>query len=659
LENGFYERLKKNQFLKKRFNHFKRIESVVIWVVTVLIIIYAIPAFAQQEKDTIPEKNNRAVGLDEIIIEGNRIQVPFSQITRDIQVITRQQIEELPVKSLNEILSYVSGIEIKQRGPFGTQADISIDGGTFEQAILLINGVKMIDAQTAHNMMNIPVSLSAIDHIEILRGAAARVYGINALAGAINIVTRRESHSFISADFKAGSSLKQKQEGDGAGIYGGGGIELTGNRGSKNQNHLLSIAQNNYNGERYNSASKKTNLFYNGNYAFGHRNSLQAMIGNVNTRFGANGFYAAPGDINSEEIVSTSLFSLSSKHQWNHFTISPRVSVRHGKDDYRYYKDNLSKARSLHTTNALMLELNSSIQTETGTFGFGWESRLERINSSNIGAHKRDNHGAFAELKSSLNKKMTGTIGLYSNYNTDFGWQFYPGLDVAWFTSDYLKVSASVGSAERIPSFTDLYLNQLPGNIGNESLRPENAWNYEVNIQYNKDNLNFQTGYFFRNITAFIDWVRQDESHPYSPLNMGGNKTQGIYGRFRKEFDLNKHQRLSYQISYNYLYPRVRSISGFQSKYVLESLKHQFIAGLNFSNKKFSAQIENRLLKRILANAYDVTDIRVNYQLQKFLYYVDVTNLFNARYREAGAVPMPTRWFSVGVKYKWRKTGKN
>src|SRR5690606_22812233 len=104
-----------------------------------------------------------------------------------------------------------------------------------------------------HNMMNVPVPLSAIDHIEVLRGAAARIYGINALTGAINIVTRKDKHSSISADAQLGSSFKSKDEDDGTGIYAGGSAEFTGIYGSDNQSQLIALSHNNYNGQRYNS----------------------------------------------------------------------------------------------------------------------------------------------------------------------------------------------------------------------------------------------------------------------------------------------------------------------------------------------------------------------------------------------------------------------
>src|SRR5699024_8866634 len=154
--------------------------------------------FAQQ-----PDQDSNK--LEEVIIQGNRLEIAYNESSRDIQIITHEEISKLPVRSVNELLAYVGGVDIRQRAPFGGQADISIDGGTFEQTLVLLNGIKLIDDQTAHIMMNIPVPVDAIERIEILRGAAARVYGINALTGAINIVTKKESKSFLSAKLYSGS----------------------------------------------------------------------------------------------------------------------------------------------------------------------------------------------------------------------------------------------------------------------------------------------------------------------------------------------------------------------------------------------------------------------------------------------------------------------
>ncbi|WP_187477998.1 TonB-dependent receptor plug domain-containing protein [Amniculibacterium sp. G2-70] len=601
------------------------------------------------------QNTDKETQVEEIVVQGNRLDTPFSQSSRDIQLISREQIAKMPAKSINELLSFVGGVDVRQRGPFGTQADISIDGGSFEQTLVLVNGIKLIDSQTAHNMMNLPIAMDAIDHIEILRGAAARVYGINALTGAINIVTKKDKKSFVSADLFAGSSFKSKEEGDGDGTYAGGGVQVTGNYGTETQNHLFSVNKTSSNGQRYNSAQEGHKFFYNGNYDFNANHSISALAGYTKNQFGANGFYAAPGDKNSEEIVKTSLFSISSKHQFGNLILSPRISDRYNEDDYRYFKDKLDVARSRHYTNALMLELNGSLATSIGKFGMGWESRIEEINSTNIGDRKRNNHGAFAEFKTNLSEKLIANAGLYVNYNTDYGWKVYPGMDVAYLINSNWKFSASVGTGQRIPSFTDLYLNQKPGNVGNPDLQPENAWQYEANIRYVKNNFNFQAGYFQRDITDFIDWVRPNTSVPYSPINFGKNRVQGMYARIQQQFHLGESQSIGYKLSYNYLNPELISNGSVISKYTLESLKHQLIAGLQYKYKNFSAQVENRWLKRELNDAYTITDLRLNYQWKSFTVYSDVTNIFDTKYRESGAVPMPTRWFSLGFKYVWTK----
>ncbi|WP_039054509.1 TonB-dependent receptor [Sphingobacterium sp. T2] len=112
--------------------------------------------------------------IAEVVISENRLQIPFSKRSRDIQIINNEDIKRLPVKSINEVLAYANGMDIRQRGPFGTQADISIDGGSFEQALILINGVKISDPQTGHHTMNIPIAMDAVERIEILRGPMAR-----------------------------------------------------------------------------------------------------------------------------------------------------------------------------------------------------------------------------------------------------------------------------------------------------------------------------------------------------------------------------------------------------------------------------------------------------------------------------------------------------
>ncbi|MBA5791970.1 TonB-dependent receptor [Flavobacterium sp. xlx-214] len=591
--------------------------------------------------------------MDEIIINENRLQIPFQQSTRNTQVITKEDIKKLPVSSLNEILAYVSGVDIRQRGPFGSQADISIDGGSFEQTMVLWNGVKMSDAQTAHHSMNLPIPLEAIERIEVLKGPAARVYGINALTGAVNIVTKASIDNFIQIHAYAGSSFKDKEAGDGSGMYAGGGVQATAGVNTGKTSHLLSIGKEDYNGQRYNTASDNLKAMYQGNFNVNDANAIQWMGGYINNEFGANGYYAAPHDKESYELVETLLLSVGSTHRiTDKLTIKPRISNRYNEDDYRFYRNDLSKARSLHYSNAFMFELNGSYTTDFGDFGVGYEMRLEDINSSNLGAHDRKNHGWFAEYKNTFYDKLVVNVGAYWNYNTDYGFQWYPGADVAyWFHTDW-KLQASVGSSQRIPSFTDLYLNQRPGNIGNPNLKPEAAWQYELGVHYNKNNKRLVVSAFQRNISDFIDWTRVSADVPYQPQNLGNHNIKGFNVRYNQDIQVAANQTLAYTLSYQYLSPKKEDVSGVLSKYSIESLKHQAIVGLHYKYNNFGVQFQNRYVKRELNKGYFVSDLKLMYQFNKIETYLQGTNLFNSTYKEVAAVPMPSRWIQLGATYK-------
>ena len=591
--------------------------------------------------------------LDELIIKENRLQVPFQQSTRNIQIVTKDDIKKLPATSLNEVLSYVNGVDIRQRGPFGSQADISIDGGSFEQTMILWNGVKMGDAQTAHHTMNLPIPLEAIERVEVLKGPAARIYGINALTGAVNIVTKAKIEDFVSVNLYGGSSFKNKDEGDGSGIYAGGGLQTVVNLHNQNTQHLFGITHDNYNGQRYNSAFKNTKFLYQGNLDIDTNHSVNLLAGYIDNEFGANGYYAAPHDKESYEFVKTLVVSLGSKHNiGKSFTIQPRISNRYNEDDYRFYRYDITKARSLHYSNALSVEINSVYTTTLGDFGIGYELRAETINSSNLGAHDRENHGWFAEYRRNFINKLFLNAGAYWNYNSAYGFKWYPGVDIAYQIKDYFKVQANLGTSQRIPSFTDLYVNQKPGNIGNENLQPEKAFQYELGFQYNKNGLRVNGSFFQRDVSDFIDWIRNETSNPYQPHNIGNQIMNGISLKAQNVFEVAPNHLIKPNISYQHLSPVAQENTEILSKYVLESLKHQVIFGLNYEHNNFDIQLQNRYLKRELKEGYLVTDIKLSKAVNRFTIYTQASNIFGTSYSEIGAIPLPSRWFQLGINYR-------
>lgn len=615
------------------------------------VVILHLPAFSATDSLTVE--------LKEVLIEENRLAATYARQNRNIRLIDQAQIKSLPASSINELLGHIAGVDLRQRGPFGLQADISLDGGSFEQTLILVDGVKMLDAQTAHHGLNLPVPLDAIERIEVIRGPVARIYGINSLTGAINFVTKKKQQPALSIRTFGGSSFQVDTSSSKNNLFYNNGIQAS-IALSPNQagHHFLSIGRASGNGHRYNTAFQQYQLFYKSSIQLSGQSSLNFMGGYLSNDFGANGFYAAPGDKESQEIVKTGFGSMDYQIRFSPaFTLSPRLSYRQTKDDYRYFRHDLSRARSRHSGYSLTPEINATWHTGAGDLGLGVEWRRESIESSNIGDHQRNNLGAYAEFRTDDFEFLSLNAGTYLNYNSDYGWQLFPGIDLGLHLTENFKLTAHTGTGQRIPSFTDLYLNQRPGNIGNPLVRPEVAWHLETGAKYSDKRLFAQGYYFFRNIDNFIDWVYPaGGSPPYQPQNFDHNRVHGLSAAVDYWWsapDQSAKWRTSLQ--YTFLRPSYSTGTGaagqYQSKYSTEILRQQLTAQLHFSYGQFSVTATSRFQERLSYKSYVVADLRIAQRFHNFGVYLDLQNLLDISYIEAAAVPMPGRWVSLGLDF--------
>lgn len=599
-------------------------------------------------------QNDTTKNLNEVMVRENRLKLPFSKQNRNIWIIDNQQIKNLPSRSISELLSYVTGVDVRQRGPGGVQADISIDGGTFDQTLVLINGIKVSDPQTGHNMMNLPVSVDDIDHIEVLRGSASRIYGTNALTGAINIVTKTVTRTGVSANVFTGSSLKKDEvSGD---TYANYGIRATGTLALKESSHLFSAGQEAGNGYRYNTAFNNQKFFYEGKVNVGKTDQLEITGGYIHNKFGANGYYSAPGDKEAEETVKTAIAAVAYKTQLTSFwSLMPRLSYRNNVDDYLYIKQTPDKFHNHHVTQVLSAELNNSFQTGIGEFGLGIEARKEKINSTNLGKRNRDNAGIYGEYKFDLVKNLLINAGSYVNYNSDYGWQAFPGIDAGYNFYGNWKVFVNVGTGQRLPTFTDLYYKG-PTNIGNDQLQPEKSRYAEGGIKYNSTHFVLNASLFKRRITNFIDWVKDKTTDPWQPKNFSELNTMG----YTLSADYNTgalensaFNSLRFGLAYTYLNPKVKTTlpEANISRYAVESLKNQLTATVNAEFLKVMAlTVTARYCERISYKDYTVMDARLSYKLKRSSIYADASNIFDVNFIQAGAVPMPGVWATLGYK---------
>lgn len=631
-----------------------------MWKHTALIVpffLFTITLKAQTDSVVKAHAGNSQT-LDEIIIQSARLQIPFSKQNRNITIIDKETIKALPVHSVGALLQYVAGIDVRQRGPRGVQADISIDGGTFDETLLLLNGVKVTDPQTGHNMMNLPVSIAAIERIEILKGAAARIYGVNALNGAINIITREPDKTGIDLEVQSGSSF-QKDTSSGK-LFAGYGIDVSAAIAGNKIDQFVSASQAQSSGYRYNTAFNNQKIFYRNAIDAGGDNKVNIMAGYVNNDFGANSFYAAPADVESKEHVQTAIAAISSVIAFNNiWSFRPRISYRYNKDDYVFKRQNPSYYRNIHQTNVWDLELNNSIKSNIGEFGFGLEVRNESINSNSLGKRSRMNYGLFGEYSLNKIENLLVNAGIYINYNSDFGWEVLPGIDAGYDVTQKIRLFMNAGTGQRLPTFTDLYYKG-PSNIGNPDLKPEHSFHSEIGLKYHHQSMNASLSYFHKNISSFIDWVKDDIVDPWQPANFQKIQTGGI--SFSSDIRISNNSRssgleLSAGLSYTYLHPKVATQDPEKiSQYALNNLRHQMAMHGNLSYKgKYHFTFGTRYQQRIHYKDYFLLDAKFDATLKEFNLYLEANNLTNITYVEAGAVPMPGRWVTVGLKWSWRK----
>lgn len=591
--------------------------------------------------------------MDSVIVESNRIREAYGRQNRNIQILDSKQIKALPVKSVNELLAYIGGVDLRQRGPSGVQADVSIDGSTFDQVLVLVNGVKMSDPQTGHHLLNLPIPLSTIHHIEVLRGPAARIYGLNALAGAINIVTKVPGQNEATVQLYAGSSFETDTATDAQ--YYNTGIQLAGALSQRKHSHLLSGAVDKGNGFRYNTAYESFRLFYQNHITINEKNAIDAMGGYMSTDFGANAFYSAPGDKESKERVQTAIGSVAYQYSpTENISIRPRISYRYNNDDYIYIRQKPAVYHNIHETEVVTGEVQSTIKVGKGVIGAGVEYRNEEIVSTNLGKRWRNNTGIYAEYKHYFSEKLNAGAGVYANYNSDYDWQLFPGVDAGYKFAPKWKLFANANVGQRLPTYTDLYYKG-PTNIGNIALQPEYAYQAEGGVQYEHHVLFAQASYFYRRATDFIDWVRVLPTDPWQPQNFQSINTTGVTLQAAYELseyaDMSDNYRISINANYTYLSPVIESPTNDVSKYAVEALKHQLnLSARSMLWKRLQVNLTGRYLARINANDYTLLDARLRYSFKKVLLYADVNNILDTEYKEIATVPLPGRWITVGIR---------
>lgn len=655
------------RFAKKAYSAFNSMHKVVnIGVISgcMLTFAHSTQTSAQNKINAGDNQKVTEKELEEVTVTASRVELSLNQSPKLVTVITRSEIDRAPIQSIQDLLNYVSGIDVQQRGGHGVQADISIRGGSFNQTAILLNGVNLSNPQTGHYSFDIPINLSDIERIEIIHGPSSIIYGASAFSGGINIITRKD------LDHKAYVKVE-------AGSYGLFGAEANGVYGNKDVSSRLSAGYSRSDGYISNSDYDIFNLLWQTRLNV-EKSKVDIQLGYSDKQFGANTFYSAAYP--NQQDKTKSYFGSVKGEVGNKLKFIPLVYWNRHDDNFQLNK--YSDGHNFHQTDVYGSNLNLQYHSNIGITTFGAEFRNEGIKSNVLGLPMKSADGKYTKSDSRTNisyalehnlllDRFSLTAGILANYNTALKgkYKFYPSINMSYQLLDELKVYTSWNKATRMPTFTDLYYTTVT-HISNYDLKPEDSESFELGFKYNTPLLKaYATGYIMKG-KNLIDWIKRTaDDEKWESMNLTEIDKQGVeLGASLSLYKLfpNLDPSTTLKLGYTRLHQKKNS-DDYISNYTLNYLRDKLTVGLNHPiYKGLSASWNFRWQKRmgtylkyedlkptvqVPYPAFSTLDVRLDWKFQDFAINLTANNIFNKKYFDLGNVPQAGFWLIGGISY--------
>ena len=615
------------------------------------------------ENLSIEGEEGRGSALSELTVSASMAPLTQLQAARIVCVLNRQDIEQAAAQSVNDLLKLVTGVDVRQRGGFGIQTDISIDGGTFDQVTLLLNGIDIGNPQTGHLSADYPVSISDIERIEVLEGAASRVYGGQSFGGAINIVTKHDRESGVELAGKGGSFGTAEGEARVSLSTGKFSNRISGGGGRSD-------------GGTLNSSWHKGQLYYQGDFK-NEALRLDWQLGFSKKSYGANTFYSAnyPDQYERNQRLMTSV-SAETKGKF-HFT--PQIFWHRSWDNFELVRGT-TFGENFHRTDVYGLRAGGHVDWELGKTAASALMRHESILSSNIGIDipSKDELGVYTRSDNRttvsfclehniLMRHWTISAGLMASMTSsiDHRFRFYPGIDIAYRPTSQWKLLFSYNKGFRLPTFTELYYKS-PTHEGNRDLRPEHNHSFSLGAEHRWSGVEASARAFYHRGTQMIDWVMYSPDDIFHTASFGlDNVGVQIQGRLSFSEFLGRDTWVrSLSAGYTFIHQTKHDAEGVvKSNVAMEYLRHKIVANLSHRIvSRLSMSWDFRWQERIGSylsggrlvpcHPYAMLDAKLQWDAPRYQVYVQATNLTNHCYYDLGSVPQPGICVMAGGRFR-------
>jgi iron complex outermembrane receptor protein len=590
-------------------------------------VVIALPILTFAQQTATNQKSPTPLSEQEtIVVTGTYTPGPLEESDRSLDLIDTSESPTL-FRSWADALRLDPSIDLRQRSP-GTQGDLSIRGSSFGQTLVLVDGIRVNDAQSGHHNLDLPIPFESIHRIEVLHGSGSTLYGSDAVGGAVNFITAPP----VATEFRLGVA--------------GGNFGTNTQNGSacylaKNWSEQLAVTRDFSSGFRPDRDYR--NFAIASQTGFQTRLGLSTVLLGLSDRpFGADQFY---GNFNSWERTK-GWFAAASQQLGASTQLV--LGYRRHTDEFILLRDRPQVYENNHITESWQgaVREHTKLSQNTSLY-YGAEIYRDVINSNNLGQHVRNRGAAYLDWDARVLRRFSLSLGAREEAFSKGTPDFSPTISGGYWISSHLRLRASVAHAFRIPSYTDLYYSD-PANVGNPNLRPEKAWGYEGGIEWNAaERLSGNVTLFHRREHDVIDYVRPTPASVWQAVNIDNLQFTGVEMVTRLKFA--DSQQID--LGYTGLYGAQQALAGLQSKYVFEYPVNQVSAGwLGWLPARVQLRARAGITQRYHADAYPLMEISATRRFGFLKPYFQVTNLTNTGYEEIQGVRMPGRAYLLGMQ---------